>query len=187
MTGLTVFLAGVTSAGTMAFGPQLDEAMRRGYVAAFRILRDPDEANDACQEAAARTLAAKDRYDPSRPLYPWFYRILKNHCFDRLARRKKASPAGDSISTVVDEGAQSAEGRLLDDERSQAVSRAIAALPDDLREIIELRHFQDLSYEAIAGVLECPAGTVMSRLYRARKQLRAQLAQDEDSEYRRQR
>ena len=65
-------------------------------------------------------------------------------------------------------------------ERQAAVLRGIARLEDDLREIIELRHFQDLSYEAMAEVLGCPIGTVMSRLYRARKRLRDLLLEDPD-------
>lgn len=69
----------------------------------------------------------------------------------------------------------SAEAALLQGERCLAVERAIRRLPDDHREVIELRHFQDLSYEELAGVLGCPTGTVMSRLYRARKALRAEL------------
>ena len=55
---------------------ELEQAMRRGYVAAFRLLGTEDESRDACQEAAARALAAGDRYDPSQPFYPCFYRIL---------------------------------------------------------------------------------------------------------------
>ena len=58
------------------------------------------------------------------------------------------------------------------------MARAVAALPDDLREIIELRHFQDATYDEIADILGCPVGTVMSRLYRARKALRAKLKAD---------
>ena len=152
--------------------PHLEDALRRGYVAAFRILGNSDESHDACQEAVARALAAKDRYDPTQPFYPWFYRILKNHCLDRLKRKKRTTPAGDTVEAVPDAKARSTETTLMLDERSRAVSDAIGRLPEDLGEIIELRHFQDLSYEEMATVLQIPTGTVMSRLYRARKKLR---------------
>ena len=76
---------------------QLEEAMRRGYVAAFRLLGNPDAAKDACQEAAARALSASDRYDPARPFYPWFHRILRNHCLDRLAGRMCRWIAGSGM------------------------------------------------------------------------------------------
>ena len=68
---------------------RLHEAMKRGYVAAYRLLQDCDEAADACQEAASRALAASSRYDPAKPFYPWFYRILKNHCLDRIRDRQR--------------------------------------------------------------------------------------------------
>ena len=163
----------------MNLADQLEEAMQRGYVAAYRLLGNPDESRDACQEAAARALSAQDRYDPSRPFYPWFYRILRNHCIDRLNHRKRVKPTPDEpppSAPTQDSG--SAETLALQGERAQAVFRAIAALPADLKEIIELRHFQDASYEEIADILGCPIGTVMSRLYRARKALRAKLKAD---------
>lgn len=152
---------------------ELDEATRRGYVAARRMLGAPDLARDACQEAAARALRAADRYDPTQPFYPWFYRILKNHCLDRLRRRGREVSV-DEAMLPAPPGA-GLEERALAGERERAVTAAIARLDDDLREIIELRHFQDASYEEMALALEIPVGTVMSRLYRARKKLRAAL------------
>lgn len=148
--------------------------MRRGYVAAYRLLRNPDAANDACQEAAARALSASDRYDPSRPFYPWFYRILRNHCLDRISTQRRTV----SSDREPEGSALGADARALADERSRAVTRAIQGLDDDLREIIELRHFQDASYEEIAEIIGIPIGTVMSRLYRARKALRGKLSKD---------
>lgn len=153
----------------------LEGAYERGYVAAYRILRDQDEARDAYQEAATRALSARDSYDTSRPFYPWFHQILKNHCLDRLRMRKREM----SVSEMpVRSNAPSQEQRLSGRQQSEAVTAAIAKLPDELREVIELRHFQDLSYEEIAELLSWPAGTVMSRLYRARKQMRKHLLLD---------
>ena len=146
--------------------------MRRGYVAAYRLLGTSDAARDACQEAAARALGAANRYDPTRPFYPWFYRILKNHCFDRIAARRRTV----AMEEVEPSDHATAETRALADERAQRVVAGIAALDDDLREVIELRHFQDASYEEMAEIIEIPIGTVMSRLYRARKALRRKLA-----------
>lgn len=154
----------------------LQEALPTGYIAAYRILGNADESQEACQEAAARAWAARERYDRSKPFYPWFYRILKNHCLDRLRHKKRtvleATPEPTSAASEYLERPDSAESQLVAKEQSQAVTQAVAQLPDDLREIIELRHFQDLSYEEIGEILGCPLGTVMSRLYRARKALR---------------
>lgn len=149
--------------------------MQHGYVVAYRILGNPEAARDACQEAATRALSSRHRYDASRPFYPWFYRILKNHCLDRLAKRKRSASVGSPEALGAD---AIAEGQLVDDERARAVSRAIEELSEEHREIIELRHFSDLSYEEIAELLECPVGTVMSRLYRARKRMRETLLRD---------
>ena len=70
----------------------------------------------------------------------------------------------------------------LERERAQTIEAAIGQLPEDFAAVIELRHFQDATYEEMAEVLDCPVGTVMSRLYRARKRLRALLSQAEDAD-----
>ncbi len=150
----------------------MQRAMQRGYVAAFRWLGSADESREACQEAARKALGS-GRYDASRPFYPWFYRVLRNHCMDRLKRRGREVPLRHEVSAEAE-----AEEALIRGEREAAVSRAIEGLEGSLREIIELRHFQELSYEEIAAVLECPKGTVMSRLYRARQALRVRLLRD---------
>jgi RNA polymerase sigma-70 factor (ECF subfamily) len=169
---------------TAGFDGQLDAAIQRAYVAAWRLLRDREAARDACQEAAARALAARHRYDPTQPFYPWFYRILKNHCLDVLRRRETAMSARPEVKRQtrqrrVDTTAE-AEAAYAQSERERAVLTAVSRLPDDLRELIELRHFQDLSYREMAEVLGCPIGTVMSRLYRARKALRDVLLSEPD-------
>lgn len=156
---------------------ELEEALPRGYVAAFRWLGSREESHDACQEAAAKVLAAAEQYDPKRPFYPWFYRILRNLCMDRLKGRSRSAAALQQLRHVapVGAGTSSAERRVLEQERFQALARAIEKLPEELREVIELRHFQDLSYEEMAEIIGCPIGTVMSRLYRARRELRERL------------
>jgi RNA polymerase sigma-70 factor (ECF subfamily) len=155
------------------FRAELATATQRGYVAAFRWLGTSDESREACQEAAARALGAADRYDPGQPFYPWFYGILRNHCIDRLRERRRIADteAGGSVDC-------SAESMLVQGERERAVSEAIRSLPEELREVIELRHFQDATYEEMAAILDCPLGTVMSRLYRARQKLREKLLRD---------
>lgn len=159
---------------------QLKQSVERGYLAAFRILGNKDSAIEACQEAAYRALKASHQYDDSKPFYPWFYRILKNHCFDLLKSRRPQLERQTKLTQYERQtkATANAEQRLIKSDRERAVVRAIESLPDDLREIIELRHFQDLSYETIADILSCPLGTVMSRLYRARKTMRNTLLKD---------
>lgn len=154
----------------------LETALPKAYVAAFRILGDRDEARDACHDAARKALVAGASYDRSRPFYPWFRRIVKNCCLDRIGVRK-----GDRSSPMLVEPADAgpgAEEGLLDRERGLAVARAVLTLPDELRAVIELRHFEDASYRDIAEALGLPEGTVMSRLFRARRALREALSID---------
>ena len=158
-----------------SFSKQLKPALQKGYIAAFRILRNEDEANDACQEAAMKALKNEKSYDQSRPFYPWFYRILKNHCLDRLRDRKRIDHNDEIVAQRASSDSGSPENQAMALQNASDINAAIQALPEDLKEIIELRHFQDLSYEEMAQILDCPTGTVMSRLYRARKQLKAEL------------
>jgi RNA polymerase sigma-70 factor (ECF subfamily) len=153
----------------------LQQALQRGYVAAYRWLGSGDEARDACQEAMARALSSAATYDRNQPFYPWFYRILKNHCLDRHKRLAKSKAVVSELRHTTAYVAPSPEAGVVDEQRCRAVSAAVSALPPELREVIELRHFQDLSYEEIAQIVGCPVGTVMSRLYRARKELRSRV------------
>jgi len=163
----------------VSFHAQLDAAMKRGYIAAFRLLGDPNESLDVCQDAAAKALAARHRYDPSQPFYPWFYRILRNLCMDRHRRASVHRRTADDLRTRSEScQADRPDHKLEAARREQAVSIAIQGLSPSARELIELRHFQDLSYQEMADVLNIPIGTVMSRLHRARKELRERLLAD---------
>ncbi|MCA9564150.1 MAG: RNA polymerase sigma factor, partial [Myxococcales bacterium] len=157
----------------------ISEASQKGFVAALRWLGEPQAAQDACQEASMRAWYNRKTYDPSRPFYGWYYQILRNHCFDLLRRRQTAQGAEGQLAVYLEKPAvESPQHEVEAAERVVALRRAIEKLPDDQREIIELRHFQDASYEEIADVLEIPTGTVMSRLYRARLALKNLLAEE---------
>ena len=168
-------------AKTATIKAHLPRFQDRGYMAALAILKDEAAAEDALQEANAKTLKASSRYNETAPFYPWFYRILKNHCLDLLAQRKRRPQVRDP-QAVIDQMPVSAssESRLIRSQRDAALHKAIASLSDTHREILHLRHWQDLSYEGISEVLGCPVGTVMSRLYRARRALQDILNADPD-------
>lgn len=151
----------------------------KAYMAALGLLRDPDAALDAVQEATARSLRASGSYDPQAPFYPWFYRILKNYCLDLLRRRRTRGEVDDGDAVLPHVPAvEATDAPLLEAERNAAVQRAMASLSAAHREILELRHWQDLSYEEIGAILDVPPGTVMSRLYRARRALQDALEAD---------
>lgn len=162
-----------------AFSTALAEATKRGYVAAFRWLTNREAARDACQEAAARAWASRTKYNSQRPFYPWYYRILKNHCTDNLRRRQVGERVTEIVTVDPDRPRPAtAEDKLVDSRRERAVNLAIQQLEEPMQEVLELRHFQGASYEEMAEVLGVPVGTIMSRLYRARKALRACLLED---------
>lgn len=147
----------------------------RVHRAAAGMLRDPQEAREVAQEALARAWAARDRYDRGRPFYPWLATIVRNACRDAIARSRHRAIGGLDAERLT-----SADPTPLQDlsakEAQGAVHAAMATLRDDHREILVMRHFEDLSYAEIGELLALPQGTVMSRLYRARKALSAALA-----------
>ena len=155
----------------------LEKALKRGRFAAYRWLNSTSDAEDACQEAGRKALEARERFDGGRPFYPWFYRILQNVCFSRLSKGRRDREASESLKHTSKTMVQAvAESALLDQELGHALQTALGRLKPEYAQIIELRHFDDLNYDEIAALLDLPQGTVMSRLYRARKELRALMA-----------
>jgi RNA polymerase sigma-70 factor (ECF subfamily) len=157
------------------------EALVRHYMTdAFLIARgfvgDPDDARDLSQDAFVKAYQARDSFDANRPFYPWLYRILKNHCLNFLKRsaRKTTSlyyednPDRERFTSASPTPLQ----HLEREERKEIVRVAIENLSDDHREIILLKNFRGYSYAEIAETLDIPIGTVMSRLFYARKALK---------------
>ena len=142
-----------------------------------RHVRDPQEAEDVAQEAFIKAFRALPRFRGESAFYTWLYRIAINTAHNHQMARSRRPPGVD-----IDVGdAQFMDGadRLIEsespdeaasrDELAEAIDLAIAALPDDLRSALALREFEGLSYEQIAAIMECPVGTVRSRIFRARE------------------
>ncbi len=143
------------------------------------------DALDMTQEAFIKAYRARDSYDPDQPFLPWFHRILRNTCFSFLRKRGRARSTslhavdsdGESHTLQLeDESAPSPSDRFVAEERRQHFEIALERLSATDREILVLRHYQELSYREISEALEIPQGTVMSRLFHARKRLRVHLA-----------
>lgn len=149
--------------------------MADAYLVACGFVSNPDDARDLSQDAFIKAYQARDSFDPERPFYPWLYRILKNHCLNFLKRggRRLGSLCYDD-NPGRERFASSSPTPLQDlerEERRKIVHAAIGMLSEDHREIIILKNFRDRSYAEIAEILDIPVGTVMSRLYYARKSL----------------
>ena len=164
-----------------AFEPLVRRHMRRASAFALAWTGDREEALDLSQEAFVRAYRAIGAFDPSRPFFPWFHRILRNVCLTRVARRSKVREVPfedeDAVSGALPPGSSGLDPQVALEraELRRLVWEALDRLQAGEREILILREFQELTYAEIAAMLEIPTGTVMSRLHTARRRLREQL------------
>lgn len=171
------FLVELASEGdTTAFGELVRRNMRRAHRAALGLVGSQEDALDLSQDAFARALRHAAKLDPGRPFYPWYYAILRRLCFNFLRDRKNRQRLLDETGAWLAEDLAGASGehpeaRLRREEAGRTVARAMARLPEAQREMLVLREFEELKYQEIAELLGIPAGTVMSRLYTARRAL----------------
>ena len=142
-----------------------------------RFVRDPHEAQDVAQEAFIKAYRALANFRGDSQFYTWLYRIAINTAKNYLVARGRRPPESDVSAEDAEfmdgdhglKDIESPERLMLRDEIEVTVHRAIAALPEDLRTALTLREFDGLSYEDIAAVMQCPVGTVRSRIFRARE------------------
>ena len=148
-----------------------------------RYVQDPSEALDVAQDAFMKAYRAIPRFRGDSAFYTWMYRIAINTAKNHLAaqaRRPRDSGVDVADAEQFDGVAElkesvTPEGLALTEEIQQTVAAAIEALPEDLRVAISLRELEGFSYEDIARVMECPIGTVRSRIFRAREAINARL------------
>jgi len=148
-----------------------------------RYVHDPEEAMDVAQEAFIKAYRAIGRFRGDSAFYTWLYRIAINTAKNHLVASGRRPPTGDIDAQDAEqyEGATglreyaTPERMLLKDEIEATVAGAIEELPDDLKTAITLRELEGLSYEEIAQAMECPIGTVRSRIFRAREAIDSKL------------
>ena len=164
-----------------AFEAIVKRYMKNAYFIALGLVGNHDDALELSQEAFILAYRNIRQLNPNRKFYPWFYQILRNVCFSHL--RKKRNRQHHSLEELQgQEPAAGVDDSFVPDvvaERNEIkdkVWKAIGRLDEKHREVIILRHFQHLSYEQIAQTIFCSKGTVMSRLYHARKRLRELLS-----------
>ena len=142
----------------------------------MRYVRDPELALDISQEAFIKAYRALPRFRGDSAFYTWLYRIAVNTAKNYLAAQRRRpmdieldlqDPEQYGLHAKLKES-DTPEGLALSQELQDTLERAIAALPDDLRQAIILRELDGMSYEEIAQTMECPVGTVRSRIFRAR-------------------
>ncbi|XOV90037.1 MAG: RNA polymerase sigma factor RpoE [Pseudomonadota bacterium] len=172
---------------------QLVERVKRGDKRAFdllvlkyqhkivglvsRYLRDQDEVVDVTQEAFIKAYRALPRFRGDSAFYTWLYRIAINTAKNHLVSKSRRPPDTDldidagefQDSSAVLSDIDTPESRLATDQLEAVIYKAIDDLPEELKVAVTLREFEGLSYEEIAEVMECPVGTVRSRIFRARE------------------
>lgn len=142
-----------------------------------RYVHDFDEVNDVVQEAFIKAYRAVDGFRGDSQFYTWLYRIAVNTAKNYLVAKNRRPPASDIDVEDAEyysgsdglKDVDSPENLLFRDELERVVDSAIQGLPEDLRTALTLREFEGLSYEDIAVVMDCPVGTVRSRIFRARE------------------
>ena len=147
----------------------------------YRITHRYEEAHDLAQEIFVKVFLALDRYDPKYQFSTWLFRIAQNSAIDALRKKSIAEvslarPADDESSTPRErefaDGGVSPERALKNKQLGAAIEQAVQDLPIDYRELIQLRHYAELSYEEIATMKQLPLGTVKNKLFRARNLLK---------------
>ncbi|MET0065474.1 MAG: RNA polymerase sigma factor RpoE [Candidatus Thiodiazotropha sp.] len=149
-----------------------------------RYIRDPHEVLDVTQEAFIKAYRAIPKFRGDSAFYTWLYRIAINTAKNYLVAQGRRPPSDDveaEVAEQMDVGIRlketgTPENHVLTEEISQTVQKAIDDLPEDLRTAIVLRELEGMSYEEIANAMECPVGTVRSRIFRAREAIDKKLS-----------
>lgn len=177
----TQLMLAVKSGDRTAFDDLVGRLRPRAFRVAHALVGSRDDAMELAQETFLKVYKARDSFQEGEPFLPWFHRILRNTCFSFLrskGRLKPRSLSGHPAGADEDEGdyeiadASSPASGAMQNERVLAFREAWSKLAARDREILSLRHFDELAYKEIADALGIPEGTVMSRLFHARRRLR---------------
>jgi RNA polymerase sigma-70 factor (ECF subfamily) len=150
----------------------------------FRLVRNLDDAHDLAQEVFVRVYQALDRFDPKYRFSTWLFRVAQNAAIDSVRKRRVHLVSMERPETQDGDGGtfefasddRGPYGALRNVERGAAIALAIEELPGEYRELIQLRHFAELSYGDIAELKGMPLGTVKNKLFRGRQMLKEKLA-----------
>jgi RNA polymerase sigma-70 factor (ECF subfamily) len=149
-----------------------------------RFIRDPAEVEDVTQEAFIKAYRALPAFRGDSAFYTWLYRIGINTAKNYLMAMGRRAPTSTEVEAEEAEGFEEGEqlrdintpeSLLLSNEIAETVNSTIEQLPEELRTAIQLREIEGMSYEDIAQVMNCPIGTVRSRIFRAREAIAEQL------------
>ena len=164
-----------------AFETLVTKYEKKVFSISFRMLSDREEAMDASQEVFIKVFKALSGFKSESKFSTWLYRITTNVCLDLLRKRKDNSAISFDAEVETEDGEMrldpvdrtpGVEETIEREELKRLVSEAVMKLPEIHRTMIILRDFNDLSYSEIASAIDCPEGTIKSRISRARKALK---------------
>ncbi len=167
-----------------AFGLLVDKYQRKLARLLSRFVRDSAEVEDVTQEAFIKAYRALPNFRGDSAFYTWLYRIGINTAKNHLMAAGRRAPTSTSVDSEEAEGLEEGgqlrdintpESLLLSREIGDTVNAAMLSLPEDLRTAIQLREMEGMSYEDIAQIMNCPIGTVRSRIFRAREAIAERL------------
>jgi len=158
--------------GGDAFGELVTRYQTGVFNVCYRMLHERGAAEDLAQETFMRAYDRLHTFDLEREFGPWIRRVAANLCLNHLEAQKATAPLDEERD--ADES-QKPEKQVEVKERSAQVRNALASLPPQYRAVVELRHYQEMSYDEIAAELNIPLSDVKSHLFRARKILAEQL------------
>ena len=167
-----------------AFGLLVEKYQRKLARLLSRFIRDPAEVEDVTQEAFIKAYRALPAFRGDSAFYTWLYRIGINTAKNYLMAMGRRAPTSTEVEAEEAEGFEEGEqlrdintpeSVLLSNEIAETVNRTIEALPEELRRAIQMREIEGMSYEDIAQAMDCPIGTVRSRIFRAREAIAEQL------------
>ena len=165
---------------TGAYGELVLRYQSSVYNVCYRLMGERTAAEDMSQETFIRAHSRLGTFDVERPFGPWIRKVAANICLNQLSRNRPIEVEYDpETDQVMQDPIAHPERMLIDADRSRAIHGAILSLPPHYRAVIELRHYQELSYAEIGDTLQIPISDVKSHLYRARKALANLLREDD--------
>jgi len=179
----------VQAGDSAAFRELFDKYHRRAFAVAMGVVKNQDDALDAVQEAFVKVHKNIDKFHGNSSFYTWLYRIVMNVSIDHVRKKSRRKSLDFDERALHEESEVAGDGALVPNltnanpgkaalrrELGGAIQTALAELPEHHRAVIVLREIEGMSYEEMAEALEVPKGTVMSRLFHARKKMQAALA-----------
>ncbi len=175
---------GDPAAAKDAFRTLFERYHRRAYALAFGVLRHQDDAMDVVQDAFIKAHKYLDKFEGNSSFYTWLYRIVMNLAIDHLRKHRRVKPV-ELDETRMEESAEEGllprilggnPGRALQDKEIRArIDGALDELSENHRSVLVMRELEGLSYEEMAQAMSCSKGTIMSRLFHARRNMQRRL------------